>query len=147
MRASGGSTHVACSPHFSSTRAVSARMEGGTRACGVAADRWWYCRGGGEQRAAEHSVRGVVAAGVCRRGKKSFTVTHNRSITKELQMHASAQPLPRVRRIDFINQLSAPFTADSAPAGKVSFIVDIDSQVTFHAKRIPQLPSYSTVAS
>jgi hypothetical protein len=29
-------------------------------------------------------------------------------------MHASAQPAQRDRRIDFINQLSAPFTADSA---------------------------------
>eukprot|EP01047_Picozoa_sp_COSAG01_P054830 COSAG01_NODE_6040_length_3883_cov_3.070296_1_plen_68_part_10 len=50
MRASGGSTHGACRPHFSSTRAVSARMEGGTRARGVAADRWWYRRGGGAAR-------------------------------------------------------------------------------------------------
>ena len=34
-------------------------------------------------------------------------------------MHASVQPGPRVPRTEFINQLSAPFTADSAPAGNI----------------------------
>jgi hypothetical protein len=68
MRASAGSTHGACRPHFSSTRAVSARMEGGPRACGVAADRWWYCGGGSS---APRSLRCRVWPGVCGRGKLS----------------------------------------------------------------------------
>jgi hypothetical protein len=98
MRASGGSTHGACRPHFSSTRAVSARMEGGPRACGVAADRWWYCRGG-EQCASEPSVRGVARCG--RPWQEiTFTVTVDRSERSSRCM--SAQPVPRVRRIDLI---------------------------------------------
>jgi hypothetical protein len=32
-------------------------------------------------------------------------------------MHASAQPVPRVRRIDFINQLTGRKSTDRAPAG------------------------------
>ena len=38
------------------------------------------------------------------------------------KMRASVQPVPRVPRIEFINQLSAPFTADSAPAGELLYI-------------------------
>ena len=47
-------------------------------------------------------------------------------------MHASAQPAQPVRRIDFINQLSAPFTADSAPAGYDRGSVTEDRHVTWH---------------
>jgi hypothetical protein len=89
-------------------------MEGGPRACGVAADRWWYRRGG-EQRASEPSVR-CVARCVWTWQEITFTVTVDRS-AKELQMHASAQPGPPVRRIDFINQLTGRKSNDRAPAG------------------------------
>jgi hypothetical protein len=71
---------------------VSAHMEGGPRACGVAADRWWYRGGGGGPRASEPSVRGVrpvrrwcVAVAISTRNRgchSSFTVTADRSISK-----------------------------------------------------------------
>jgi hypothetical protein len=35
------------------------------------------------------------------------------------QMHASAQPGPRVRRIDFINQLTGRKSTDRAPVGGI----------------------------
>ena len=38
---------------------------------------------------------------------------------KELQEHASAQPVPRVQRIDFINQLLVTFSPDSKPVGEL----------------------------
>jgi hypothetical protein len=63
----------------SSTRAVSACMEGGTRACGIAADRWWYRRGGGSS--APRSLRcGVVWPGV--RTWQEIIHCHSRSISK-----------------------------------------------------------------
>jgi hypothetical protein len=91
-------------------------MEGGPRACGVAADRWRYCKGGGAVRL------GAFGAGcgpaVCGRGKLAFTgVTVDRSASKGAPDACIWQPAQPVRRIDLINQLSAPFSADSAPAG------------------------------
>jgi hypothetical protein len=61
-------------------------------------------------------------------------------------MHASAQPVPRVRRIDFINQLSAPFTADSAPAGQLyNMFMTITGRTCMHAPGPagPHLPIYA----
>jgi hypothetical protein len=113
MRASGGSTHVACKPHFSSTRAVSARMEGGPRACGVAANHWWYRRRGGSS--APRSLRCGVWPGVCGRGKKSRFVLHchSRSISKGAHGDSRVPPDIGSEPMYFTYPVSVPYLVSS----------------------------------